>query len=220
MGLERSSPLSNTTFASSGQHTRVGSFPTTDLAYVYANTTTVGLDSFPKFTVQKNTMVLPLNPNVGTTVTQPQTAFDYPTWYTRSGDSTSLFSTNTIPQLRKRLLTLLGSYLAGGACSLKGEPEVSLRIPYFSKLRYLPGSCLGWYGAESNQESSMAMIFTAVTKYFRSGVVCGAYDSSTTAVDCLVALLVMLLVVFYMISFLVAECHRVKERLLRKLVAV
>ncbi len=181
MGLERSSPLSNTTFASSGQHTRVGSFPTTDLAYVYANTTTVGVDSFPKFTVQKNTVVLPLNPNDGTTVTQPSSALDYPTWYTRSGNSASLFSTNTIPQLRKRLLTLLGSYLAGGAYSLKGEPEVSLRVPYFSKLRYLPGSCLGWYGAESNQESSLAMVFTAVTKYFRSGVVSLALDDNQTA---------------------------------------
>ena len=133
-------------------------------------------ESFPGMGNPLNVLIRPVSYNVGTTVAQPATEFDNPSWITISGRSGSDFGTNTMPQLRKRLNSFIGSFYSGGTYAKGHSPSVSCRVPYFAKTRYLPSSCLAWAFADSNQELSSQLMLSMVTEGRSSTVACVVHD--------------------------------------------
>lgn len=155
-------------------HPRTGSYPSSLAVSPYATVQTITSSTATAvrpMTWPVNVFVKPLNYNDGTSDTAAPMDFDYPRWYTRAGVSSSLFGTNTLQQLRKRLLVGVGSFFSGGAF---GVNSVVATIPYFARTRYLPGSSLGWMFAGSNQENSTAIAITAITEAKASCVAAGA----------------------------------------------
>ena len=142
LALERVNAGPNLTLGAN--HGRTGSYPSSLAVSPYATiqTVTSSTATAAKSMIWPiNVFVKPLNYNYGTSDTSANQNFDYPRWFTRSGASSTLFGTNTLQQLRKRLLVGVGSFFTGGAY---GVNSVVTTIPYFARTRYFPGSALGW----------------------------------------------------------------------------
>lgn len=181
ISLERVNTGRNGVLGSS--HERTGSYPTLYNVYPYDLTYYVGSNdtsSAPSQLYPVNVVVKSLNYNYDTSdqVVDTGTDVDYPKWYTRFGDTASKFTNVTMMDLRKRLVTGLGSFLSGG---VYGASSIATHVPYFARTRFMPGSCLGWMFSESNQESSHSLAFTAVTKAECSYVFTTFVDTSSGA---------------------------------------
>ncbi len=157
---------------------RSGSYPVDRMNAPYAYyPNTMSDESFPKFASPTNVMIRPLQYNTGTTVVQEGSKFDYPAWYSYSGNTGSKFGTNTLLQLRKRLNSMVGSFYTGGVFCHGPVNSAEVQIPYFAKTRFLPSSCLAWAFSDSNQEHGTQLLITAITKSACSYVTSGAIDT-------------------------------------------
>lgn len=161
---------------------RAGSYPVDRMNAPYAYyPNTMSDESFPKFASPTNVMIRPLQYNTGTTVVQDATKYDYPAWYSYSGNTGSKFGTNTMMQLRKRLNSMIGSFYTGGVFCHGPVNSAEVQVPYFAKTRFLPSSCLAWAFSDSNQEHGTQLLITAITKAACSYVTAGAYDGVGSA---------------------------------------
>ena len=163
---------------------RSGSYPVDRMNAPYAYyPNTMSDESFPKFASPTNVMIRPLQYNTGTTVVQDGTKYDYPAWYSYSGNTGAKFGTNTLMQLRKRMNSMIGSFYTGGVFCHGPVNSAEVQIPYFAKTRFLPSSCLAWAFSDSNQEHGTQLLITAVTKAACSYVTSVAHDNVSTTGD-------------------------------------
>ncbi len=162
---------------------RSGSYPVDRMnaPFAYAPNTSSS-ESFPQFSSPTNVMMRPLQYNVGTTVVQDASKYDYPAWLSYSGNTGSKFGVNTMMEIRKRLNAMVGSFYTGGVFCHGPVNSVETQVPYFAKTRFMPSSCLAWAFSDSNHEHGTQLLVTAITKGLCSRVVSGAYDQTEATV--------------------------------------
>lgn len=155
-----------------GSYNRVGSYPSPSPINSYLNGVDMNPDDTSRgfhFSAERRTNATPLAYDTGN--------FSVKAWSvlrnTRSNISLKLST------IRYLLGGLVPSFAAGGICATLGERLMAgIRFPYFSIVKFLPGSSTGWMCPYGNAEMSSNMRLTIITRDKTAATTCGGVLST------------------------------------------
>jgi len=136
-------------------HPKIGSFPRNKRISPYSLTPDYVGNDGPGFSSADSSAIIPIIYDTGTTRSPPGLGL-------RDVYSGTV---NKLSSIRRFLNAYLGSFASGSLVVNSDEQKtLGIRIPYFSNVRFMPGSTTGWMNANSNAELAQNVRFTIVTE--------------------------------------------------------
>lgn len=141
-------------FTHSG-HTKVGSFPRNKRISPYSGTAEYVGNDGPGFASAESSAIIPIIYDTGAVRTPSNFGI-------RDAYNGTI---NKLSSIRRFLNGYLGSFASGSLVVNSSEQQtLGIRIPYFSSVRFFPGSTTGWMNANSNAELAQNIRLTILTE--------------------------------------------------------
>lgn len=136
-------------------YSKIGSFPRNKRVSPYSGTAEYVGNDGPGFQNADSSAIIPIVYDTGTVLAPPNLGIR------------DVFNgtVNKLSSIRRFLNAYLGSFASGSLVVNSDEQRtLGIRMPFFSNIRFLPGSTTGWMNANSNAELAQNIRLTIITE--------------------------------------------------------